>query len=118
MDQRKTRRSLDPNVTRFAEQLKAQVGATRVLLFGSYARGTDYYDSDYDFIVVSPSFAGTDSLRRGIGLRDIWYSVGGHGPMDIICLTPEEFDRASRGATLIQAVLPEAIDLLPAAVPV
>jgi hypothetical protein len=32
--------------------------------------------------------------------------------MDLICLTPEEFEEASRRITLVSAVLPEAIDLL------
>ena len=32
--------------------------------------------------------------------------------MDLICLTPEKFDQASRGIALVSAVLPRAIDLL------
>lgn len=34
--------------------------------------------------------------------------------MDLICLTPEEFEQARHRITLVAAVLPEAIDLLPA----
>ena len=33
--------------------------------------------------------------------------------MDLICLTPEEFAEAQRRITLVAAVLPEAIELLP-----
>jgi hypothetical protein len=33
--------------------------------------------------------------------------------MDLICLTPEEFENALHHITLVAAVLPEAIDLLP-----
>jgi predicted nucleotidyltransferase len=107
---------LDRVVYRFAERLRATHGATRVLLFGSYARGNAYYDSDYDFIIVSPQFEDVHRLKRGIGLWDVWSEVGGRAPTDFICLTPEEFETASHRITLIQAVLPEAIDLLPAAV--
>jgi predicted nucleotidyltransferase len=82
-------------------------------LFGSHARGQASRDSDYDIIVVSPQFDGVERLRRHVGLRQIWYEVGGRGPMDLICVTPEEFTRARDRITLIAAVLPESIDLLP-----
>ena len=42
-----------------------------------------------------------------------WYGAGGDGPVGFICLTPEEFDDARTRISLIAAVLPEAIDLLP-----
>lgn len=115
MDRRSTA-DVDPVVYRFAELLREKHGATRVLLFGSYARGNAYYDSDYDFIIVSPQFENVHRLYRGIGFWDVWLEAGGRAPTDFICLTPEEFGRASQSITLIQAVLPEAIDLLPAPV--
>jgi hypothetical protein len=97
---------------RFAEVLRDQLGAERVLLFGSHARGNAAPDSDYDIIVVSDHFRSIPHLKRGIGLRDRFYAAGGSAPMDIICLTPEEFDQARRSITLVAAVLPESIDLL------
>ncbi|MGH2460086.1 MAG: hypothetical protein ACRDIY_14620, partial [Chloroflexota bacterium] len=66
----------------------------------------------YDLIIVAPSFAGVHRLDRGPGLRDLFYEVGGHAPMDLICLTPEEFEQARHRITLVAEVLPEAIDLL------
>jgi predicted nucleotidyltransferase len=100
-------------LTRFAEQLRTRLGAERVLLFGSHARGNAAPDSDYDLIIVANHFASIPPMRRGMGLRDLFYEVGGHAPMDLICLTPEEFDQARQRITLVAAVLPEAIDLLP-----
>ncbi len=108
-----TQPALEPALTAYAEQLREQIGAQRVLLFGSRARGQTDRDSDYDLIVVSPRFASVEPLRRAIGLRQLWYEVGGQGPMDLICLTPEEFAAAQRRITLVAAVLPEAIELLP-----
>jgi hypothetical protein len=99
-------------LTRFAQALHDQIGATRVLLFGSRAHRDHHKHSDYDLIVVSPQFAHVRTLDRGRGLRQIWYGVGGDGPMDLICVTPEEFDLDRQRASLIAAVLPEAIDLL------
>ncbi|MGH2411350.1 MAG: HEPN domain-containing protein [Chloroflexota bacterium] len=76
-------------------------------------RYPDPANSDYDLIIVSPQFSGIEPMRRANGLRQIWYRVGGHGPMDLICLTPREFADAAARISLIAAVLPEAIDLLP-----
>ncbi len=99
---------------RFAERLRETVGARRVLLFGSRAQGRAAPDSDYDFIIVADRFRDIEPLQRSFGLREIFYEVAGLAPMDLICLTPEEFDEASRRITLVAAVLPEAVDLLAA----
>jgi predicted nucleotidyltransferase len=105
-------------VHRLAERLRTSYGATRVLLFGSYARGNAYYDSDYDFIIVSPQFEGVHRLERGLELWKVWRDAGGRAPADFLGLTPTEFETASRSITIVQAVLPEAVDLLPAPAPV
>ena len=49
---------------------------------------------------------------RSSGPRWLFYAEGGHAPMDVICVTPEEFEAAKGRATLVAAVLPEAIALL------
>jgi uncharacterized protein len=105
--------TLDPALTRFAERLREELGAQRVLLFGSHARGTADAGSDYDLIIVAEGFRQVPRLKRAIGLRQLFYASGGHAPIDLICLTPEEFDQARQRITLVAAVLPEAIDLLP-----
>lgn len=97
---------------RFAHALREEIGAERVLLFGSRARGDEQGDSDYDLIVVSPRFVGVHLLRRAMGLRAIWVLAGGYGPMDLLCLTPDEFEEERHRISLVAAVLPEAIDLL------
>lgn len=114
MDQHATAVTLEPSLVRFAQQLRHDLDAQRVLLFGSRARGQGHADSDYDLIIVSPRFAGIEPPRRAIGLRDLWYRAGGRGPMDLLCVTPEEFLAAQQRISLIAAVLPEAIDLLTA----
>lgn len=110
-----TQSTVAPELTRFAGRLRDRVGAERVLLFGSRARGQARTDSDYDIIVVSAQFADVEIARRATGLRELWYRSGGDGPMDLICRTPEEFALARQRITLVAAVLPEALDLLPVA---
>ena len=112
MDRQSAVNKLDPALLRFAHRLRDQLGAERVLLFGSFARGTNYRDSDYDLIIVSNHFTLIPPLQRQAGLRQMFYDVGGHAPMSLVCLTPEEFESAKGGATLVAAVLPEVIDLL------
>ena len=113
MGRQRTVASFDSALRRFAERLRGDLGAERVLLFGSHACGTAGPDSDYDIIIVADHFGSIPRLKRAIGLRDLFYGVGGNAPLDLICLTPAEFDRARRGITLVSAVLPESVDLLP-----
>ena len=108
---------VEPGPRLFAERLRRAIGPGRVLLFGSRARGQHRPDSDYDFIIVSSRFCGVPRRERGDGLRDIFYEAVGPAPMDLICLTPEEFEEAKSRITLIAAVLPEALDLLAPAEP-
>ncbi len=99
---------------RFAYALHDRMAATRVLLFDSRARCDEHEDSDYDVIIVSPRFAVIPRAERSLGIRELWSSVGGEGSMDLICLTPEEFEVARHRISLIAEVLPETIDLLAA----
>jgi hypothetical protein len=63
---------------------------------------------------VSDQFQGVKPLHRGRGLRTLFYEVGGFAPMDLFCLTPQEFENAKNDITLIAKVVPDAIDLLAA----
>jgi uncharacterized protein len=112
MDSATSAATVDVAVRRFAQRLREEVGADRVLLFGSQASGTAKPDSDYDIIIVAGTFRSVPKFKRGLGLRDLYYEVGGDAPLDLFRLTPEEFDYASTHITLVNAVLPEAIDLL------
>jgi len=96
----------------FARRLHEDLGVEHVYLFGSQATGRAGTDSDYDFLIVSPHFRGVPNLRRHIGLHEQYWAVGGFAPLDLICLTPDEFESAKGRATLVREVLPEAIDLL------
>jgi predicted nucleotidyltransferase len=96
----------------FARRLREDLGVEHVYLFGSQATGRAHQDSDYDFLIVGRHFQGVPNLRRHFGLHDLYYEVGGNAPLDLICLTPEEFEQAKGRITLVREVLPEAIDLL------
>ena len=61
----------------------------KVILFGSYARGTADENSDLDFIIVK----NTDlpKHKRGVELRRLLF--GSLVPMDLKVYTPSEFER-------------------------
>ena len=61
----------------------------RIILFGSYARGTASEKSDVDFLVICPVTENRISLVRSMD-RSL---KGLKLPRDIIVLTPDEFER-------------------------
>jgi predicted nucleotidyltransferase len=104
--------SNDQAARRFANRLHKDLSVERVYLFGSQATGRAGPDSDYDFLIVGKHFESIPRLQRHFGLHELYWEVGGDAPLDLICLTPEEFEIARGRITLVAEVLPEAIDLL------
>lgn len=63
--------------------------ATRVVLFGSRARGAHAPDSDYDVLVVTPTELRPAQRCAKVGAALWGFEVG----VDVVVVTPEEFDR-------------------------
>lgn len=92
----------------FADALKQHFGAERVILFGSRARGDWLKESDYDFIVVSPQFEGVHFVRRPVELYRYWK---GHPGVELLCYTPEEFERKRRQISIVREAVREGVEL-------
>ncbi|MFP3949629.1 MAG: nucleotidyltransferase domain-containing protein [Candidatus Micrarchaeia archaeon] len=60
-------------------------------LFGSRARGAELKSSDYDVLLVSPSFSGMGIFQRMELALALWE---GSGSVEPVCFTPEEFESA------------------------
>ena len=77
----------------------------RVVLFGSYARGTATADSDIDIAIISPDFRGKDIFERARVTQDAeLQAVRRFGlPFDIITLTPEEFAGESMAGDIVRS---------------
>jgi predicted nucleotidyltransferase len=96
----------------FARRLREQFGVEHVYLFGSQATGRAGPDSDFDFLIVGEHFQKQPRLQRHYGLHELYWEAGGDASLDLILMTPDEFESAKGRVTLVSAVMPEAIDLL------
>lgn len=83
---------------------EAAQSATRVILFGSWARGTAQPDSDLDFLVVEKHI--DSKLEEMVRLRDALPFLG--VPVDVLVTTEEQVERwRDVPGTLVHAALSE-----------
>ncbi len=90
-------------IRRYCQQLKAMgVRPSKVILFGSYARGEGNMLSDIDLLVVSPDFEGMGLRTRletlGIAAARIWE------PVEALACTPQELQQVEP-ATFLEEIL-------------
>lgn len=78
-------------LSRFKKALDSKgIRISKLILFGSYAKGTQREGSDIDIVVVSEDFTGKNSWERIDILTDAIYEV--FEPIEAIALTPEEWE--------------------------
>ncbi|MEK6842941.1 MAG: nucleotidyltransferase domain-containing protein, partial [Candidatus Micrarchaeota archaeon] len=91
---------------KFKGDLAKKINLSKLLMFGSRAKGVFAADSDFDFIVVSPDFLKIPRRQRYLPVRLLWkfdYSV------DILCYTPEEFEKRSKSVSIANEALKTGI---------
>ena len=108
MVSRTSRQELAPFVYEFARSLHDNAGVTKVILFGSRARGDALKESDYDFVIVAPHFEGLHVASRPVDLYQYWK---GHPGVELLCYTPEEFERKSNQITIVREAVREGTEL-------
>ena len=93
-----------------ADCLKKNYGATRVILFGSFARNEATEDSDIDLLVISPT---TEKFyQRMASVLQIVREMSIGMPLAPIVLTPEELtSRLERGDQFVHEIVATGIDL-------
>ncbi len=67
----------------------AGVTPLKIILFGSYAAGTQRPDSDIDLVVISDDFEGMDYWQRIDILAGAIYQV--FKPIEAVAMTPQEW---------------------------
>ena len=82
-------------------------GATKAILFGSYARGDADEYSDLDLIIIAESQR--PFLERGDDFVDLW-KESPIGAIDVLVYTPKEFSKMrAEGNPFIIAALEEGV---------
>jgi len=92
----------DSIINAFAKRIKKKISPCKIILFGSRASGTFKKDSDYDFLLISPQFKQYEWEERSAQIYHLKRGIP--AAMDIICLTPEEFQKKKSEIGVIQEI--------------
>ena len=90
------------------ERLTRALAPTRIVLFGSYAKGTDRPGSDVDLLVITEAAdKPSRALRRARHLVATSFP-----PIDVVLCTPDDAEHANRAASpFLQSILENGITL-------
>lgn len=96
-------------LSRIADRLRERLGATRVVVYGSVARGDATIHSDIDLLVIAPS---ADRGRRRMAdaraaIRDLSRGL----PISPLVLTPDEVEaRQGQGDAFIREIIDTGVE--------
>jgi len=79
-----------------------------MIFFGSRTSNNYNIYSDIDLVIVSPKFQKLKSFQRPTTIRRKWnlkYSV------DMLCYTPEEFERKKRTPSIVKEAVETGIEI-------
>jgi predicted nucleotidyltransferase len=90
------------------KKFKEKIGADKLIIFGSFARGNFNEHSDIDVLIVGKKFIGKRFYDR---LRGLWLKWPLDLPVDFICYTPEEFEKLKKEVSIVSEALKEGIEI-------
>ena len=100
--------AVDDIALRFARQLRTRFRVSKILLFGSRARGDHLQESDYDFLIVSDHFEGIPFGQRMALLQECWE---GKVAVEPLGYTAQEYERLRRQITIVGEADREGVEL-------
>lgn len=92
----------------FKEELSKDIPIQKMILFGSRAYGKSHRWSDFDIIIVSPTFRKKKFRYRPLGFHKYW-TIG--YPVDFLCYTPEEFNKLKKQITIVREAVEQGIEI-------
>lgn len=101
-------RETTQTVKAYVRAVRRSYPDARLYLFGSRARNDHWVTSDYDILVVSKRFAGSDPASRMKPLLKLWRS---RRDLEVVCLTPEEIRNHKKTSPLLRLALREKVVL-------
>ncbi len=96
------------SVRKFQKEIKMKIKVDKLILFGSRAKGTFNSLSDFDLLLVSNSFKDIPWYKRSIKLYPFWKE---DLPLELLCYTPEEFERKKKQMGIVQEAVKEGIEI-------
>ncbi len=98
-------RKIDEVIRKMAG-FKQRAAISKIIVFGSFARGKFTEHSDIDLLLVNPKFKGKKFHERTKGL---WLQWDLGLPVDFICYTPKEFNALKKRPTIVKEALKEGV---------
>ena len=102
----------DPKLAVFRRKhlpgLRRKFAPLKVIAFGFRVRGEALEDSDLDLVLVSPRFAPMSFLDRPVRVLESLDYAGG---LELLCYTPEEFERKREELGIVRVAVQEGIEL-------
>ncbi|MEK6938068.1 MAG: nucleotidyltransferase domain-containing protein [Nanoarchaeota archaeon] len=95
-------------IERFYRDISLKMPLQKMIFFGSRAKGKANKDSDIDLLLVSSKFKGVRPLSRSPELYLKWDS---DYAVDLICLTPKEFNQQKKELGVVQEAIKEGIEI-------
>lgn len=107
---RKTAPHVDAALQRFLRRLERTFRPTKVILFGSRAKGDDLTGSDVDLVVVSRAFEDLGWRERILRVTELW---DGKVSLEPLCYTPAEFEERSGQISIVREAVRDGVVLIP-----
>lgn len=99
----------DKIVTAFVKAVRNSISPCKIILFGSRAKKKAKKESDYDFLLISPKFKKWEWEERSARMYHLKRDIP--AAMDIICYTPEEFEKKKKQIGIVQEAVKEGIEI-------
>ena len=102
------RKTTNPEIILFVNQVKRKYSPDKIILFGSRARNNYWKRSDYDFIIISKKFKNVHWLKRISGVVKLWnLSID----IDVLPYTPEEFEEKKTESSTVREAIKYGIEI-------
>jgi uncharacterized protein len=93
----------------FAGKVSKEYPDAKIILFGSRATEDYLEESDFDFIIVSEKFQGTNFFERIEQLYAFWNEKQSIEPL---CYTPQEFEQKKKQTGIVQEAVRTGIQII------
>lgn len=81
-------------VSLFRQGLESRgIRPLKIIMYGSYATGTNQEGSDIDIVVISDDFTGKNYWERIDILGDVIYEI--FAPIEVVALTQDEWEQGN-----------------------